>query len=307
MQLGLLLAAGLAGASVLLFAAAGRACLSPSEAQQGRSLFAFAAAHLPQPWVAVLCVLAVACVVSSVDTYQVAAVSVIGRELERHKNSFNWARLMMLLLNVLAVALAIYQVPLMKLFMCANFLCAILSGPFLLSVHPKTTSWGFLGGLLTAAVGLLLCGLAAAKAAHTPFSFSFFVPEDISTLPYLFAFLVAPLAGAAGTAIISLLDRHLNKRSSEAATAAEAAAAAATASDTTVSFTPLATKSQPSSEGISSKEFSEQDKQRSSRSGNNNNGGSNSSNENNNSNSSSCQAFHPFNIEQQAAGVENMA
>lgn len=197
----------LAGLSVALFGVAGTVCLTLEEVMQGASLFTYAAAKLSKPWLVLLCVLAVACVTSSVDTYQAGLVSVIGRDLERFKLSFNWARVAMVLLNIPAVVLALYQVPLMSLFMVSNFLCAVLSGPFLLSVHPKLTNAGFLGGLACALLGLLLCGIIASAANQTRFSFSFFSPEDISTIPHLVSFGITPIIGAAAAAAISAIER----------------------------------------------------------------------------------------------------
>lgn len=200
-----------AGVSVLLFGIAGDVCLTAEAAMNGASLFTYAAARLPVAWVVVLCVLAVACVTSSVDTYQAALVSLIGKDLERFNLSFNWARVAMVLLNIPAVLLALYQVPLMSLFMVSNFLCSVLSGPFLLSVHPKVTTLGFLAGLLCALLGLLLCGICTAAANHVPFSFSFFAPEDISTVPYVISFAVIPVIGATATAVISAIQWRIRQ------------------------------------------------------------------------------------------------
>lgn len=205
MKKGFLFAGVLAGVSVFLFGVAGIVCLTADEAVNGGSLFTYAAAHLPVPWVVVLCVLVLACVTSSVDTYQAAIVSLIGKDLERYNLSFNWARAAMALINIPAVLLALYQVPLMSLFMVSNILCSVLSGPFLVSVHPKLTSFGFLGGLACALVTLVLCGLVTAAATDTPFSFSFFAPDDISTVPYVICFTVVPAVGAGAAAAISAI------------------------------------------------------------------------------------------------------
>lgn len=205
------LASLLAGVSVLLFGIAGNVCLTAEAAMNEASLFTYAAARLPMAWVVVLCVLAVACVTSSVDTYQAALVSLIGKDLERFNLSFNWARVAMVLLNIPAVLLALYQVPLMSLFMVSNFLCSVISGPFLLSVHPKVTTLGFLGGLVCALLGLLLCGVCTAAADHAPFSLSFFAPEDISTVPYVISFAVIPIIGATATAVISAIQRRIQQ------------------------------------------------------------------------------------------------
>ncbi|XP_026194502.1 uncharacterized protein LOC113147609 [Cyclospora cayetanensis] len=212
-----LLAGVLSGVSVLLFGVAGIVCLSREEALNGGSLFSYAAQNLPTPWLVVLCVLAVACVTSSVDTYQAAIVSLIGNDLEKRSLSFNWARLAMVLINIPAVLLALYQVPLLSLFMVSNFLCAVLAGPFLVSVHPKITKWGFLGGLACSVVGLLVCGVGASAAAHEPFSLSFFIPDDISSMPYLVSFLVTPLVGAAAAGAISAVEERLMRHADAAA------------------------------------------------------------------------------------------
>ncbi|CDJ64857.1 sodium:solute symporter family domain-containing protein, putative [Eimeria necatrix] len=211
MQRGFVLAAVLVGGSVLLFGTAGLVCLTREEALMGASLFTFAAERLPVEWVVMLCVLAVACVTSSVDTYQAAIVSLIGKDLEKFHLSFNWARLAMVVVNVPAVLLALYQVSLLALYMVSNFLCAVLAGPFVVTVHPSITALGFLGGLGCAAVALSLCGVVAALVSGIPFSFAFFAPEDISSVPYLVSFIVVPVVGAVAAAAISALDRHCNQ------------------------------------------------------------------------------------------------
>ncbi|KAL8434617.1 hypothetical protein ACSSS7_003092 [Eimeria intestinalis] len=208
-RLAFFLAALLSGVSVFLFGVAGKVCLSSAAAQQGASLFSYSALHLPVGWLVLLCVLALTCVTSSVDTYQAALVSLIARDLEKYGLSFNWARAAMVVLNIPAVMVALHQVSLLSLFMISNFLCAVLAGPFLVSVHPKLTTAGFLGGLVCALVGLLLCGVCTAAAQHTRFSFAFFAPSDISTVPYAISFAVIPLIGAGAAAIISYLQRRL--------------------------------------------------------------------------------------------------
>ncbi|KAL8436224.1 hypothetical protein Efla_003754 [Eimeria flavescens] len=222
-RLGFLLAGLLSGASVFLFGVAGLVCLTAAEAMQGGSLFTFAAVRLPAGWVVLLCILALTCVISSVDTYEAALVSLVGQDLARLGLSFNWARGLMVLLNVPAVLVALFQVPLMSLFMVSNFLCSALAGPFLVSVHPKLTRAGFLGGLVCALVGLLVCGVCACAANGTAFSFAFFAPDDISTLPYAISFLLTPIVGAAAAAGISFCQRSCSKTPSEAAAAAAAA------------------------------------------------------------------------------------
>ncbi|CDI75917.1 sodium:solute symporter family domain-containing protein, putative [Eimeria praecox] len=187
--------------------------------------------------------------------------------------------------------------------MAANFLCAILSGPFLLSIHPNITSWGFLGGLLVAVVGLLLCALITQKAAGEAFSLSFFAPEDISSLPYLIAFIVAPIAGAVGTALISKLDIHLNKRAAAAAAAAAAAETAAAGTSKTLSLAPNPSTPQPSPTGLTGREASDQSN---SSSNNSNSNRDNSSSGSSSKNSVRPQDPQPPEAQLQSTGVADM-
>lgn len=215
MKKGMMMAGIMAGMSVLLFGIAGLVCISADDAEKGGSLFAYAASQLPLPWVIILCIMALSCVTSSVDTYQSAIISLIGRDLKIRNLSFNWARLALVVINIPAVFLALNQVPIITLFMLTNMACSVLAGPFLLSLHPRTTSCGFLGGLLSALLVLLCCALGFSVADGGKFiDFSFFAPNDVSTVRYLVTFALVPMSGAAGTAVISWIQYCTHSTSS---------------------------------------------------------------------------------------------
>ncbi|EPR57447.1 transporter, solute:sodium symporter (SSS) family protein [Toxoplasma gondii TgCatPRC2] len=193
-------AAFVAFSCVFLFGMVGIACRDQalSQAMQRQeenvSIFGYLAETLPAGWVGVLTVLAITCVASSADTYQTALAVVFAQDLLRSKRSFNWARVLIVLLNIPAILVASLQLDLLTLNMTANVLCVVAAGPLLASVHEDTNSVGMVLGFCISLLAFFTCGWISTGDFMQ--GLAFIAPVDFSDTPYLVAFVVVPVLGA---------------------------------------------------------------------------------------------------------------
>ncbi|PFH32426.1 transporter, solute:sodium symporter (SSS) family protein [Besnoitia besnoiti] len=171
--------------------------------EENVSVFAYLAQTLPAAWVGVLTVLAVTCVSSSVDTFQTALASVFAQDLIRKQLSFNWARVLIVCLNVPAILVAALQLDVLMLTMIANVMCVIGAGPLVASAWTKTNRVGMIGGFCLAFLAFLTCGWIT--TGDFVQGVAFIAPVDFSDVPYLVAFILVPLIGAVSTVGVSCL------------------------------------------------------------------------------------------------------
>lgn len=197
LNIALLLAGILAFCVVFLFGISGMACRSAANAHEVASgtfgAFAFLADSLSPPWLGVIAVLAVSCVASSVDTYQMALASVFVHDLRAAEMSYNWTRLVLLVGNAAAIAVACAQLSILTVAMASNMVCVVVSGCLLASVGRGVNAEGLLCGIAASFLTALACGICSTGSFVK--GLQFFAPSDFSSLPYLFAFVLMPPVG----------------------------------------------------------------------------------------------------------------
>ena len=113
---------------------------------------------MPQAVLALVIVLAVTLVASSVDTLQNALAALVAVDVSRGRLSLGGARLVTLALTVPAVVLATEGVSVLRLFLVADLLAATIAVPVFLGLWRGATSIGTLAGCVTGLVGVIAAG-----------------------------------------------------------------------------------------------------------------------------------------------------
>ncbi|MGI9658998.1 MAG: sodium:solute symporter family transporter [Gaiellaceae bacterium] len=113
---------------------------------------------MPRVFLALVIVLAVTLVASSVDTLQNALAALVAVDVSRGRLSIGGARLVTLALTVPAVVLATENVSVLRLFLVADLLAATIAIPVFLGLWRGATSQGALAGCVMGLVGVVAAG-----------------------------------------------------------------------------------------------------------------------------------------------------
>ncbi len=113
---------------------------------------------MPRVFLALVIVLAVTLVASSVDTLQNALAALVAVDVSRGRISIGGARLVTLALTVPAVVLATEGVSVLRLFLVADLLAATIAIPVFLGLWRGATSLGTIAGCVMGLVGVIAAG-----------------------------------------------------------------------------------------------------------------------------------------------------
>jgi solute:Na+ symporter, SSS family len=161
------------------------------------SLFTLTAG-LPTVVVAGVLALGVVLVASSVDTIENGLVAIV--VAERPTTPLRHARLATVLVMVPAVAASLVVDSVLRLFLVADLLAAVLVVPALLALWRRTTTAGVVAGALGGVAGSLLGGAAVGGASGALLAVTF--PGSVPTLP---PFAGALVGGGVATVVVSLV------------------------------------------------------------------------------------------------------
>jgi solute:Na+ symporter, SSS family len=150
---------------------------------------------------AVVIVLGVALVASSVDTLETGLISLVAAEVPRM--SLVAARVATVGLMVPAVVVAVQGHSVLRLFLIADLLCAGVVVPLLSALWSRATAAGALSGAVAGLVGAVLPGMLSTGRLVEAVELATF-PGAIPTLP---PFLGALVCSAVATVGVSLLGR----------------------------------------------------------------------------------------------------
>lgn len=164
------------------------------------SIFALAA-ELPSVVVAVVLVLGIALVASSVDTLENGLAALLVSE--RPTLRLGHARLLTVAVVLPALAVGLVATSVLQLFLIADLLAAVLLLPALLGLWHRTTSTAVWSGIVAGAVGALGASLVAAGTFEGAVARVTFA----DAVPTLAPFAGALLASGVVTFLVSLLGR----------------------------------------------------------------------------------------------------
>jgi solute:Na+ symporter, SSS family len=157
---------------------------------------------LPDWLGAVVLLMGVALVASSVDTLENGLAALVA--VERPRMSLRAVRLTTVVLLLPATAVAVQGYSVLRLFLIADLLCAAIAVPVLLGLWRSATSAGALAGGCAGLVGAVLPGLVATGSLTQGLWLATF-PDAVPTLP---PFLGAVLASAGVAVVVSLAGRR---------------------------------------------------------------------------------------------------
>ena len=156
---------------------------------------------MPRVFLALVIVLAVTLVASSVDTLQNALAALVAVDVSRGRLSIGGARLVTLALTVPAVVLATENVSVLRLFLVADLLAATIAIPVFLGLWKGATSVGTLAGCLTGLVGVVAAGWVVHGSIGDGFELVT-LPNGAELAPF-----VGALVGSALAALVVALAR----------------------------------------------------------------------------------------------------
>lgn len=193
----------LTAAVMLLFGAAGLLASGAGLAEVPSIAFFSLLADLPTWMGWVVLALAVALVASSVDTLQNAMAAVVAGELGGGRVSLTWARWATVALAVPAIALALADISVLRLFLVADLWAAIAVVPVFLGLWRKATPQGAIAGVCAGVLAVVIGGwldggslMAGLRALTLPETF------DVG------AFVGAPVGALVATVLVSLLGKR---------------------------------------------------------------------------------------------------
>ena len=155
---------------------------------------------MPRVVLALIIVLAVTLVASSVDTLQNALAALITIDVARGKISVTGARIVTLVLTIPAVILATEGVSVLRLFLIADLLAATIAIPVFLGLWKKATSAGTLAGCITGLIGIIAAGWILDGTIIDGFKL-ITLPNGAELAP----FIAAPVGSFLASAVVALL------------------------------------------------------------------------------------------------------
>ncbi|KAH0478027.1 MAG: uncharacterized protein KVP18_003450 [Porospora cf. gigantea A] len=155
-------------------------------------------------------VLAVLLSMSTVDTQQNAIMGLFVGEFSSAGWSLNWLRLLMVLVNVPAVALAAAGRSVLELFLVSNILSSALVPPIFLGLSPNlATPASFIAGSVSGLVSIVICGVCMTGSLSQGFTW-FALPFGAYDWRTLVTFVVVLLSSSTATVLAAQVHFRLN-------------------------------------------------------------------------------------------------
>jgi Na+/proline symporter len=124
---------------------------------------------LPQPMLALVVVLAVALVASSVDTLQNALAALISVDLSAERVGLTGARVLTVLLTVPAAVIAAEGLSVLRLFLVADLLAATIALPVFLGLWRRVSATAAIAGAIAGLVAVVVAGWLAGGSLEDGF------------------------------------------------------------------------------------------------------------------------------------------
>lgn len=158
---------------------------------------------LPAVAVAVVVALGVSLVASTTDTLQNALTSLVAVDVAAGRVSFGAARLVTILLTIPAAVIAVEGLSVLRLFLIADLLAAMIAFPVFLGLWRRATTPAMLAGSAAGLVAVIGVGWVEAGTLYEGLRL-LTLPQDLISLR-LGAFVAAPIASGVVTAVLSLI------------------------------------------------------------------------------------------------------
>jgi Na+/proline symporter len=195
--------AGLTAVVMILFGAAGLLAAGIGRAEVPSISFFGLLADLPTWMGWLVLALAVALVASSVDTLQNAMAALVAGELGEGRVSLTWARWATVALAVPAIALALADISVLRLFLVADLWAAIAVVPVFLGLWRKATPQGAIAGVFAGVLAVVIGGWIGGEGLMDGLR-ALVLQETFD----VGAFVGAPVGAAVGTIVVSLLGKR---------------------------------------------------------------------------------------------------
>lgn len=163
---------------------------------------------LPNAAVGAVVVLAICLSTSSVDSLQSALLSVFAAEFVKRGWSLNWGRLLLVLMNIPAIALAMRGISVINLFLVADLVAATICMPAYCGLYSMVTTFGAVCGVLAANLAILMYGWATYGTFAGGF-IMYTLPGGLYSSTAMIVFLVVMGSSIIVTLAVSMLQRKL--------------------------------------------------------------------------------------------------